>query len=271
MSTVLKIRQDKKNGFAVPTVLSKSAEMKKVFTKNEPDVLELFELLDGKTTEEQVVMLTQLFIQKNRENEALKSQLRVTQSRLKNAEIKVEQKAKEHEETKNLAFTSPVAKIKNLNALHYEHPEVSLSNSSTVDKIVDENGKERVWIPSLLPSVKYEKLIAAIDMDRFKAVNDTYGHKTGDMLLEHVGNTLKNSIRADKDTAYHLHGDEFAIVFTNCTIQEAYAICDRATSSINKPFLLNGCLISVDFSFGVSTHIEAADADLYYHKEKKRA
>ena len=54
-----------------------------------------------------------------------------------------------------------------------------------------------------------------IDVDKFKDINDTYGHSTGDMVLQRVANTLKNTFRTS-DYVSRIGGDEFSVVLTKC-------------------------------------------------------
>ena len=66
-----------------------------------------------------------------------------------------------------------------------------------------------------------------IDLDGFKPVNDTYGHSIGDLVLEQVGQRLKAMSRG-KDVVARVGGDEFLLLLTNVTTQEAIAhVADR--------------------------------------------
>ncbi len=70
--------------------------------------------------------------------------------------------------------------------------------------------------PALLAQTRAEGslfAIAAIDVDNFKAYNDTYGHAAGDVVLVEVGATLRASLRREQDLAVRLGGEEFAVAF----------------------------------------------------------
>ncbi|MGI8794154.1 MAG: putative bifunctional diguanylate cyclase/phosphodiesterase [Acidimicrobiales bacterium] len=93
-----------------------------------------------------------------------------------------------------------------------------------------------------------------IDLDRFKDVNDTLGHSTGDALLQMVSRRLVQSIRPS-DTVARLGGDEFAVVVADQVTEEAIAqIAERVTGSLREPFDVGGFEVSVDASIGVAIH-----------------
>ena len=65
-----------------------------------------------------------------------------------------------------------------------------------------------------------------LDIDRFKSVNDTYGHQTGDMVLSLLGSFLKSSLRFG-DIVARYGGEEFVICLPDTGIQEGYKLIDR--------------------------------------------
>ena len=80
-----------------------------------------------------------------------------------------------------------------------------------------------------------------IDLDRFKAVNDTLGHPAGDQLLIEVGRRLQSTMR-ETDVLARLGGDEFAIIQEGGADQHegAIALALRIIDAISEPFDLNG-------------------------------
>lgn len=74
--------------------------------------------------------------------------------------------------------------------------------------------------------------LTVIDVDKFKLVNDKYGHETGDLLLKHVASLLKSSFRTG-DYVIRFGGDEFVIILTGITEEHLY-IVEKKLSQINK-------------------------------------
>jgi diguanylate cyclase (GGDEF)-like protein/PAS domain S-box-containing protein len=92
----------------------------------------------------------------------------------------------------------------------------------------------------------------ALDLDRFKAVNDTLGHGVGDALLVKVATRLRAAIRA-QDIVCRLGGDEFAIIqFEGQQPAAATALAQRLIDLLSRPFLVNGHVINVGTSIGVA-------------------
>jgi diguanylate cyclase (GGDEF)-like protein len=116
-----------------------------------------------------------------------------------------------------------------------------------------------------------------IDLDRFKQVNDTEGHKAGDKLLLKVAERLRDCLRAN-DTLSRLGGDEFAIIVHRFNEDsEIAALCKRLVAEIGKPVMVDRIEHSVNASIGVSvfpgegTSVEEllmrADVAMYRAKE----
>jgi len=116
-----------------------------------------------------------------------------------------------------------------------------------------------------------------IDLDGFKAVNDSLGHNIGDLLLKEVSQRLKNSVR-ESDTTARMGGDEFTVILTN--LQEtgvASQIAEKIITSLNKPITLDGNSCSIGASIGLAIYpdhaedleslIKKADAAMYQAKE----
>ena len=92
--------------------------------------------------------------------------------------------------------------------------------------------------------------VLALDLDRFKAVNDTYGHMAGDRILCLVAERLCAIVR-QPDTVARFGGDEFAVILCNVDGGETTAqICARIIGAVGEPFLLDGRVIDIGISIG---------------------
>lgn len=100
------------------------------------------------------------------------------------------------------------------------------------------------------------RLIALLlmDLDRFKEVNDTFGHHFGDVLLKQVAFRLRNQLHVD-DTVARLGGDEFAIVLTSALDANAVAMtARRILNSLQQPFVVEGQVLEVGASIGIALY-----------------
>ncbi len=91
-----------------------------------------------------------------------------------------------------------------------------------------------------------------LDLDRFKAINDSLGHACGDQLLQAVAQRLEAVLRPN-DTVARLSGDEFALLLDDvCEEREAIVISGRVLQTMQAPFLLDGREVSVGASIGIA-------------------
>jgi diguanylate cyclase len=111
---------------------------------------------------------------------------------------------------------------------------------------------ERLTVAFANRSDEQPLAVLMIDLDEFKAINDSYGHETGDELLIAVGGRLRESIR-DGDTAARLGGDEFIIVLPGCHDPLVpMRIAQRVLTALNMPFDIAGRSLTVGASVGVA-------------------
>ncbi|WP_151671728.1 diguanylate cyclase domain-containing protein [Nitrincola schmidtii] len=89
-----------------------------------------------------------------------------------------------------------------------------------------------------------------LDLDGFKAVNDTHGHDIGDQLLIEVAKRLQLSMR-ETDTLARIGGDEFVLVLSDVSISSSKPLLERILSSVAEPFLINKLPLYVSASMGV--------------------
>jgi diguanylate cyclase (GGDEF)-like protein len=117
-------------------------------------------------------------------------------------------------------------------------------------------------------------LLLALDFDRFKEINDNYGHAAGDMALKEFSRRLQRAIRAC-DIPIRVGGDEFLTIFPECPPEKMELILSRMNAI---SFTHEGNKIAVSFSHGVSqyqvndtpeTMLQRADARLYEAKANR--
>ncbi|MGI8684612.1 MAG: putative bifunctional diguanylate cyclase/phosphodiesterase, partial [Acidimicrobiales bacterium] len=115
-----------------------------------------------------------------------------------------------------------------------------------------------------------------VDLDRFKAVNDTLGHSVGDEVLVRIGERLQASVRPD-DTVGRLAGDEFVVVCEDVDTAELLLIAQRVARAIEAPLSLYGRDAVITASIGVAHVVGGAqpeevlrDADVAMYRAKQR-
>ena len=93
--------------------------------------------------------------------------------------------------------------------------------------------------------------LIALDLDRFKPINDTFGHAAGDWVLRQVANAITRCIR-DTDLVARLGGDEFIVVANDCrTYEHAEQLSQRLIEQINQPIQYDGNELNVGTSIGI--------------------
>jgi len=115
-----------------------------------------------------------------------------------------------------------------------------------------------------------------IDCNKFKLINDTYGHDCGDKVLTYVATQLQELIR-ENDKCFRYAGDEFVITLASQTYQEALKACTRLTEFFqNNPMPYEGAYLPITISCGAAASdgkktmdelLKQADEQLYLHKK----
>lgn len=124
-----------------------------------------------------------------------------------------------------------------------------------------------------------EKKLAVLflDLDDFKSVNDTYGHRVGDLLLKEVANKLSSIIR-DSDTLARISGDEFVIILPITNEDDVKIVTEKINQQFILPIEILGNLCYTKPSIGVAFNdkntsaellISTADKEMYKEKRKK--
>ena len=119
-----------------------------------------------------------------------------------------------------------------------------------------------------------------IDLDKFKPVNDTYGHGVGDLLLKEVALRIQGCLR-ESDTAARIGGDEFVVLLPSIeTKQDASKVGAKILYALNQPFALAGHTLEISGSIGVAVYpehgkdekllVKSADIAMYHAKKNGR-
>jgi diguanylate cyclase (GGDEF)-like protein len=120
--------------------------------------------------------------------------------------------------------------------------------------------------------------VLLFDMDRFKAINDTLGHPTGDQALREVGLRMRRALR-DSDIVARLGGDEFAVLLATGDAGNAKAVAEKIHQALEEPFVIDGQTMDMTASIGIarfpehgedaSALLRAADVAMYEAKRTK--
>jgi diguanylate cyclase (GGDEF)-like protein len=121
--------------------------------------------------------------------------------------------------------------------------------------------------------------VLLFDMDRFKAINDTLGHPTGDQVLREVGHRVRNTLR-DSDVIARLGGDEFAILLATGSTQHApRVVAEKILKALEAPLVIEAQSMDIAASIGIARFpdhgedaaslLRAADVAMYAAKRGK--
>jgi diguanylate cyclase (GGDEF)-like protein len=117
---------------------------------------------------------------------------------------------------------------------------------------------------ALLAAQREEHKLALIffDLDKFKPVNDSYGHAVGDILLQQIATRLHGTLRAS-DTLARLGGDEFVVLLPRVAdAGDARKVAEDILRELSRPFMTEGFNLSISASLGVAVYPDCApDAD----------
>ena len=128
---------------------------------------------------------------------------------------------------------------------------------------------------------RHDQLLSmiVIDIDHFKAVNDSAGHHAGDTLLKHIAQTLKSTLR-ETDQVFRFGGEEFVILLASANLSAAELVAERARSAVENTYInINNTNIAATISLGISSFsaedgrdslFERADEALYLAKNTGR-
>jgi diguanylate cyclase (GGDEF)-like protein len=175
-----------------------------------------------------------------------------------------------------------------------EHVSLALTDASTVNRMhqafhdsltgLASRGLFLDRLAQQLTSIRQateQVALLFVDLDRFKAINDTLGHAAGDALLKTTAQRLKSELR-DTDLAARFGGDEFAVLLNHIsTPEDAIRVAERILRTLNQPLLIAGRRLHINASIGIAlstpdTHdptelIRRSDIAMYQAKRNGRA
>ena len=122
--------------------------------------------------------------------------------------------------------------------------------------------------------------ILVLDINRFKDINDTLGHNTGDRAIKQIAYRLRKTI-PEPNTVARLDGDKFGIILTKCGTKEDVAmLAHKVAEDLHAPLKLEGVRLNIDVSLGIAFYpehgkdtevlLQRADVAMYQAKQKNR-
>lgn len=142
---------------------------------------------------------------------------------------------------------------KRLLQLAHEDPLTGLANRAGFNRRLEET-------LAAAPASGRVAALMFLDLDRFKQVNDQFGHGTGDALLRAVADRLVQALRA-RDFVARVGGDEFTVIVGQVADAQAAArIAGKIVDALSRPFMLTGCRVDVSASVGVAFHVAGSAA-----------
>jgi diguanylate cyclase (GGDEF)-like protein/PAS domain S-box-containing protein len=118
-----------------------------------------------------------------------------------------------------------------------------------------------------------------LDLDKFKQVNDSFGHAAGDLLLQEIANRLKQCVR-DADTVARIGGDEFVVLLESVQLPEhAAVVAEKIRNALNQPINMDGHQLRIMPSIGIALYpdhgdgaqqlLKHADEAMYFAKKNR--
>ena len=114
-----------------------------------------------------------------------------------------------------------------------------------------------------------------MDVDRFKEINDTYGHQVGDQVLKALGQVIKVCIRKDVDAGFRYGGDEFAVILPDTDKNQGRVAAERITKQFGA-FKFGRVSLSIGIAEAAAGEdeksiVKRTDEALYKSKREGRA
>lgn len=150
-------------------------------------------------------------------------------------------------------------RIKYLERLSTHDPLTGLLNRRGMDEAL----AHRFSILSRDKCAKNNFAVLNLDLDRFKGINDTYGHLVGDEVIKFFATTLSVLLRDDYDVIVRLGGDEFIVILPECNLKQAQYVKEKIKGTlIGNPFITDGITLSLRTSIGIATALTPEDYEI---------
>jgi diguanylate cyclase (GGDEF)-like protein len=187
-----------------------------------------------------------------------------------------------------VSHRASLARAVRLTALAFErrHTEQLLRHAALHDTLTGVANRAQFFerlgsLPAAEVRQHSRAAVLYLDLDGFKAVNDTYGHHAGDVVLQAVTDRMLAAVRSD-DLVARLGGDEFAVLCVDVTnVEQATALADRLIHVTAEPIDVGGAEVSVGVSIGIAlasvedvgsaSLLDAADRALYVAKHEGKS
>ena len=161
----------------------------------------------------------------------------------------------------------------NLRHLAHYDTLTNLPNRSLFFELVDQG-------MALARREKSQLAILFLDLDKFKPINDTWGHAVGDLVLQEAARRIAACLRAS-DTVGRVGGDEFLALLVNLnSVEDAIRVGEKIRVALNQPFLVEDKTLSISSCIGIALYpdhgstavelTEHADTAMYQAKEAGR-
>ena len=125
---------------------------------------------------------------------------------------------------------------------HYDQVSNLLNRTGLMESLAKRENEQQANMSKLA--------VVFLDIDHFKTINDTYGHKAGDAFLKHLGETIADTLGPD-DLAGRMGGDEFVIILKRNTLEEVYQQVEAIQYRVSQPLHFDGMTVVGHLSFGI--------------------
>lgn len=177
----------------------------------------------------------------------------------------------------DINYLIPIRSDSMINLTYMQISEDLLSHGDNITHFPTRNMFEAYFYKYLIKNPTSSVYICMVDIDKFKSINDTYGHIIGDKLIQLTAIKL-NKILGFSDYICRYGGDEFIIMFVNQSKDDIISKCEYLLNSTKSPIIIDEQKINISYSIGIAkvfnvdyeSSIKNADTALYEVKSHGR-